>query len=48
MGRIPCFFFLTLLELLGTNVENDLKIFNKVLGGMKKIFKKDNKITLLK
>ena len=34
--------------LLGTIVENDWKIFNKVVGGMKNIFKKDNKITLLK
>ena len=36
------------MGLLGTIVENDWKIFNKVVGGMKNIFKKDNKITLLK
>ena len=49
-GEDSLFFFnsLGMVGLLETIVRNDLKIFNKVVGGMKNIFKKDNKITLLK
>ena len=49
MGKIPCFIDSSgAVGLLGAILENDLKIFNKVVRGMKNICKKDNKITLLK
>lgn len=36
------------IRLLGFLVENDEKIFKKVITGMKQTFKKDNEVTLLK
>ena len=43
-GGFPVFFdFFGTVGLLGTIVENDLKIFNKVVGGMKNICKKGRK-----
>ena len=47
-GKVLSFFdsFVTLRVV--TTVENYEKTFNKVVSGMRNIFKKDNKITLLK